>query len=289
MALNALLAKMEGRAVTSVTADVTADVTPEPAPMLVCTSVTPVTAQNSNAEDVATYWHWLVHFENREPLEVYFNPDASFDKVMANYPDALAAEPLPERTRRTPTEDEAAELRALVASVGAAYSFTPGEQAEALALALNDVDAALMSYRAMAAEKGITPVVPTSCTTCKHQRRPGGVAHYCSARPDLPPAYGDGHPLRLLPDDGGVGCGEWNGRVIQDMDADPDDDRRRCGQCLNLAGRVCLVAIEIGAIRKHTPISDLPRRCEGYMPGLDEADRRTGRERWPWLIQKGGE
>lgn len=57
MALDALLAKLEGRVVTSVTADVTPDVTPKPAPMLACTpvtSVTPVTAENDDTAGKAT-------------------------------------------------------------------------------------------------------------------------------------------------------------------------------------------------------------------------------------------
>ena len=54
MALDALLARLEGRAVTSVTADVTPDVTPKPAPMLACTPVTSVTAQNDDAAGTAT-------------------------------------------------------------------------------------------------------------------------------------------------------------------------------------------------------------------------------------------
>ncbi|MCX8086728.1 MAG: hypothetical protein N3C63_07460 [Rhodocyclaceae bacterium] len=71
----------------------------------------------------------------------------------------------------------------------------------------------------------------------------------------------------------------------------PEDDRRICLECRNLAGRRCLAAArgEIVASRNYEPIRDLPRRCEGYVPGPDDADRRPGRERWPGLIQKGGE
>lgn len=54
MALDALLAKMEGRAVTSVTADVAPDVTPKPAPIKACTPVTPVTAENDDTAGKAT-------------------------------------------------------------------------------------------------------------------------------------------------------------------------------------------------------------------------------------------
>lgn len=54
--------------------------------------------------------------------------------------------------------------------------------------------------------------VVATCPTCKHSRKPGA-SRYCCARPELPPAYGDGHPLRQLPDDGGADCGQWAGRA----------------------------------------------------------------------------
>lgn len=70
------------------------------------------------------------------------------------------------------------------------------------------------------------------------------------------------------------------------------DDRRRCDQCANLTGRgLCLAARrgEIVANRDYEPVRDQPRRCEGYLPGADDLDRRPGRERWPELRQKGDE
>lgn len=42
-------------------------------------------------------------------------------------------------------------------------------------------------------------------------------------------------------------------------------------------------------IKTNEVIRDLPRRCKGYAPGATDTDRRPGRERWPGLIQKGGE
>ena len=54
MALDALLARLEGRAVTPVTPDVTPDVTSKSAPMLACTPVTSVTAENDNTAGKAT-------------------------------------------------------------------------------------------------------------------------------------------------------------------------------------------------------------------------------------------
>lgn len=76
----------------------------------------------------------------------------------------------------------------------------------------------------------VTPDTPqngigraTDCASCAHTRKPGGVTLYCCFRPDLPPAYGDGHPLRQLPDDGGGNCGRW-------VDARSDKNVHRCPQ-----------------------------------------------------------
>jgi hypothetical protein len=70
-------------------------------------------------------------------------------------------------------------------------------------------------------------------------------------------------------------------------DAGFDDDRRTCNQCANLIARRCQAAMrgEIVASRMYEPMRDLPQRCEGYVPGEDDKDRRHGRERWPGLIR----
>lgn len=55
--------------------------------------------------------------------------------------------------------------------------------------------------------------VRRQCANCRHSRQPGGVARYCGAgRSDLPLAYGKGHPLRQLPEDGGASCEQWSMR-----------------------------------------------------------------------------
>lgn len=48
-----------------------------------------------------TSYGWLIHFRDRDPLEVAFSPTATHDKVLASYPSALAAEPI-EAGRRQP-------------------------------------------------------------------------------------------------------------------------------------------------------------------------------------------
>lgn len=100
---------------------------------------------------------WLVHYADRESMEVHFAPAADHAEILAAYTDAVAAEPMPEV--RTPVRNE---------------------------------------VRTETAARG--------CSTCRHRRRPGLSLGYCGGRDDLPPAYGDHHPLRKLPDDRGVAC-----------------------------------------------------------------------------------
>lgn len=110
-------------------------------------------AANDPAPDTRHY-RWLIHFPERDPVHTCCLPEPTHAEVMAMYPQAIAAEPMPERIRNQATPEQEAELRALVAAVGVAYAFTHEERQEALALALSDPDAALQSYRAMAAELG---------------------------------------------------------------------------------------------------------------------------------------
>lgn len=75
----------------------------------------------------------------------------------------------------------------------------------------------------------------------------------------------------------------------QNNTSSSEDDRRHCSQCNNLTSSgLCLAAYkgEIIASRNYHPCDHIPRRCEGYLPKRDSIDRRTGKERWPWLIHK---
>lgn len=51
---------------------------------------------------------------------------------------------------------------------------------------------------------------PRRCGTCADFFQPCGTNGFCGGgRGDLPFAFSAGHPLRRLPDDGGVSCDLW--------------------------------------------------------------------------------
>lgn len=72
-----------------------------------------------------------------------------------------------------------------------------------------------------------------------------------------------------------------------------NDDRRYCGECLNLAStRRCLAAERnelSGTGLTYKPVDDVPRRCEHYLPNSIDPDHRPGHERWPELMPNLGE
>ncbi|HQU50456.1 MAG TPA: hypothetical protein PLM09_15260 [Casimicrobiaceae bacterium] len=73
----------------------------------------------------------------------------------------------------------------------------------------------------------------------------------------------------------------------------PDPRMRSCRQCANLtAGGRCRAVLRgeslgdgIATARTWRPSDvDRPMRCGAYLPGPDDLDRRSGRERWPFLF-----
>jgi len=115
---------------------------------------------------------WLLHYADREPEEVYFAPAADHVEALAGYPDAVAAEPLHEVRKPVRTETS-----------------------------IFDSSAHGPECSARASERG--------CSTCRHRKKPGLSAGYCSGRDDLPGPYGEHHPLRQLPDDMGATCASY--------------------------------------------------------------------------------
>jgi len=185
MALADLLLKLEGRATdTPDTSCNPLKVSVKPAPNKACTPDTCDTSQNVSAEDWALFNAWLFHFADRDDLPVMFAPAVDHTAALSYYPDAVAAEPIPDRPQRHPTKDEAKEITALVHAVFAADSDV--DRNEALAAALADPDGALRCYRAIAEGCGIA-IVKTdddrrTCSQCLNLRgracaiaKPGGL------------------------------------------------------------------------------------------------------------------
>lgn len=93
MALDDLLERLEQVSGTSGTADVSAAVPASPLPALSGTAGTAGTAQTVTEQCVFAHI-WLLHFLDRNPLKVLTAPPASHDQILADYPAAVAAEPL---------------------------------------------------------------------------------------------------------------------------------------------------------------------------------------------------
>lgn len=115
MGLDDLLARLERAAGTAGTADVPADVPANPLQTLAGTAGTAGTAEKgkgggdssetlpSDTAPPIRATRWLLHYADREPLEVWFAPAADHAEALVAYPDAVAAEPLPEV--RTPVRN----------------------------------------------------------------------------------------------------------------------------------------------------------------------------------------
>jgi hypothetical protein len=96
-------------------------------------------------------WRWLLHFSDREPVEVRILPEQTHAEVLASHPDAIAAEPLPDLESAPQPLPE--ELDALISRVAGHHGFTAEELSEALTgLTSRDVPGALVSFRLLDAE-----------------------------------------------------------------------------------------------------------------------------------------
>ena len=93
---------------------------------------------------------WLVHFADRGRLEVILSEPATHTAILARYPTAVAAEPVVRRAKPA-TERDVTELRRLLNII---LADEPDEIAQSLAIACADTDDALMSFRALVADRG---------------------------------------------------------------------------------------------------------------------------------------
>lgn len=51
----------------------------------------------ANPQDAkhATSWAWLLHYPDREPVELFTSPESTLAEVLRDFPEAIAAEPIP--------------------------------------------------------------------------------------------------------------------------------------------------------------------------------------------------
>jgi hypothetical protein len=120
---------------------------------------------------------WQVHFPKANPIEVMFAPEATRAEVASIYPGAVI-EPLSEPPTGLVTQAQAAELRALIQSVAERDSWPAADLEEAIAVALAEVDAALVCFRELAAALPAAPVGldddRRTCRTCHELRASTG-------------------------------------------------------------------------------------------------------------------
>lgn len=213
MSLSALIRKRQHGKFATATVATLATVQPKTPPSVATVaSVAVANPRTPETDKGKPRSQWLFHFADRDDLPVTFAPAVDHAAALAYYPEAVAAEPIPDRPQRKATKAEANEITALVRAIYA--HDTDDDRAEALAMALADPDGALLCYRTIAEERGIAlaaPVVGTAkaCQCCQHYTRPGMSEGYCGGRDDLPRAYGLNHPLRRLPADRGASCDQW--------------------------------------------------------------------------------
>lgn len=164
------------------------------------------------AGEHATSDTWLIHYPDREPLEVATCPPATHVEILEQYPDALAAEPFTPIVRPPASSMTGDEERAVLRWLDLIGETNSATIAEVLTACRCDIKA--RRYFLERAEWQPSNKTTSDCGRCGHRRSPGGMVRHCaSGRTDLPPAYGAGHPQRRLPDDHGHCSSQWSGLI----------------------------------------------------------------------------
>ena len=120
---------------------------------------------DDQAVDNFARFRWLIHFADREPVEVTFSPMATHSEALAHWPGAVAAEPMTNTPSRAPTDSEAALLRVLIEAVY--RDDGDDDRNDALLAALADPDNALACYRAISSERGLCLPDSDDRRTCR--------------------------------------------------------------------------------------------------------------------------
>lgn len=138
---------------------------------------------------------WRLHFAEADALEVTFAPVVDQTDALAHYPDAIAAESMPEETVTVP-----ADALALFDACAKAGLYGDADRAALPAMFALDPEGTHRLIEDMHAEI-------RSCRRCRRFGRPGLSDGYCTGRDDLPSAYGF---MRALPDDKGATCAAFD-------------------------------------------------------------------------------
>ena len=68
----------------------------------------------------STSWGWLLHYPDREPVEIYTSPESTLAEVLRDFPEAMLAQPLPAtptRPAKPLTASEEGAIRAWLAVI----------------------------------------------------------------------------------------------------------------------------------------------------------------------------
>jgi hypothetical protein len=100
-----------------------------------------IEAVPSEREEAVTSWQWLVHFTDRNPLEVSCSPVATHAEILEDYPDAVAAEPIVYSTQPSSPALTTAEESAIKGWLAHIEETDPALIAETIDLCQQDADA----------------------------------------------------------------------------------------------------------------------------------------------------
>ena len=121
------------------------EVTAQPAPIEACTHETPVTQKTIKCEvgvgDTATVsrW-WLIHYLDRDPVEVACCTEATLADILEQHPDAVAAEPFVPTIRQPPAPLTAEDETAIRAWLALIEETDPATIAEVIGQCQRDAD-----------------------------------------------------------------------------------------------------------------------------------------------------
>ena len=122
------------------------EVAAQPAPIEACTHETPVTPKTIKCEvgagDTATAsrW-WVIHYPDRDSVEVACCPEATHTDILEQHPDAVAAEPFTPTIRQPSAPLTASEEAAIRAWLALIEETDPATIAEVIGQCQQDADA----------------------------------------------------------------------------------------------------------------------------------------------------